>query len=297
MRKYKLPAVEFNLSHACNLKCKHCDHLSPYFSLKEEQQSDVISLEKFAASFGVLAKHAEIPSLSFLGGEPLLNRQLVDYLKVTRKLSPDTKIALITNGFLLPKMAKEAYAYLDEISVSIYPSQAVDRSRLTGVEADCATHGVNLEFHTHRHFTHNVVSEKIPDENLVRNIFLTCSLAWKQHCHTLFDGWITRCSRLPFMDLKLLHTGRIAAGFMERDALKITDEDDFPEKLKAYMESDQPLAACEYCLGTVGKPFKHAQLSKDEIQRESWSEVGYKGNINWIKLYRRMVKRKLLGRF
>ncbi len=193
-------------------------------------------------------------------------------------------------------MKYPGYPYLDEISVSIYPSQPLDKSKLSGVQARCDANGVALVFNHHAHFTHNVLSEKIEDEKLVHNIFLTCSLAWKQHCHTLFDGWITRCSRLPFMDIKLRETGKIASSLMERDALRISDGEDFPERLRAYMESETALEACKYCVGTVGKRFQHAQLSKEEIAGESWTEVGAAGNIDRIKLYRRLAKRKLIGR-
>ncbi len=155
---------------------------------------------------------------------------------------------------------------------------------------------MELKLNKYTHFVHNVLSEKITDPKLVRKVFLTCSLAWKMHCHTLFDGWITRCSRLPFLDLRLNHTGLINNSLLKQDGLRITDTEDFPERLRRYMETDEPLTSCQYCIGSVGKRFVHAQLSKEEIQRESWREVPLAGNIDWFKLYRRLIKRKLLGR-
>ena len=294
MSKYDISSIEFNLSHACNLKCANCDHLSPYFSAKNNNK--FVDYEKFLRQVTVLTKHARVNSFSFLGGEPLLKKDIVKYLKAVKDTGICKKLVLVTNGFLLPKMHEEAYKYLDQISVSTYPSPVLDRESLKVVEKTCRKHNVNIEYHRHDYFCYNVVSKEIQNSNLVHKIFMTCSLAWKQHCHTLFDNKISRCSRLPFMNLKLLEKGCIESDFIESDCLEIIDSSGFAKRLREYLESDTPLQSCRYCLGSVGKSVKHKQLTPKEVADEIWTEVIHNGSINWIKLYRKLIKRKLLER-
>lgn len=194
-------------------------------------------------------------------------------------------------------MPEEAYKYLDKISVSTYPSKPLGVDLLNEVKKMCRKHDVSIECcRPHHHFGYNVIGKEIKDSKLVHKIFMTCSLAWKQHCHTLFDNKISRCSRLPFMNLKLADAGCVKTHFIEEDCLKIVDKDDFSEKLKQYLEAETPLLSCNFCLGSVGKRIKHKQLTQKEIVDSSWAKLDHKGLIDWITLYRKVFKRTFLKR-
>ena len=295
MDKYTIPHLEYNLTHACNLKCANCDHLAPYFSIKMDKE--YINYDNFKSQLEILNKHAKINSFLFLGGEPILNRDILKYLKTVKDLGIAQESILITNGFLLPKMDEQAYRYLDRISVSIYQSKPLPSSLLKDVEKLCDKFNVQLEFsRLHHYFGYNVIGKEIENEWLVKQIFLTCSLAWKQHCHTLFGNKISRCSRLPFMNLKLQEAGCISSNFIDQDCLEIVDDQNFSYQLKQYLESQKPLQSCKFCLGSVGKRMIHKQLTKKEIESNSWAQINQKGLINWFTLYRRILKLKLLKR-
>ena len=41
------------------------------------------------------------------GGEPLINDRVLDYMKITREIFPNSQICLFTDGLLLPKWSSE----------------------------------------------------------------------------------------------------------------------------------------------------------------------------------------------
>ena len=72
------PAIEFNLTEHCNLRCEHCDHAS---SLMPEKLAD---LDSFALDIKVLSTVLQAGEFKFVGGEPLLHPQLLDFLRVAK---------------------------------------------------------------------------------------------------------------------------------------------------------------------------------------------------------------------
>ena len=292
--KYKIRNLEFNLSHACNLKCKGCDHLSPYFSLKDYDSEGKISLERFKEWFTILGKYMEMENFLLVGGEPLLNKELIDYLSFIKKSTLVEKVVLVTNGFLLQRQDQRLFQYLDEISMSSYPSHPLPEKYIDTVQKLCKKNHTKLYINRQNNFYTNLVAEKILNDSMVNKIFQTCSLAWKQKCYTLFDGFLVRCSRVPFIDYKLRQLGITEEELIKEDGLRIENKDGFQDDLEKYFTSSVPLASCHYCLGSVGRKIKHAQLSVDEIKNEVWMLESNR-KINRIKIYRRLLKKKLFG--
>ena len=52
------------------------------------------------------------------------------------------------------------------------------------------------------------------------------------------------------------------------DGVKISDSPDLARDLSTYLKSPEPLAACRYCLGSVGKRFPHSQVA-----RRGWRQL------------------------
>ncbi|MGH3838590.1 MAG: hypothetical protein ACRDSF_23285 [Pseudonocardiaceae bacterium] len=48
------------------------------------------------------------------------------------------------------------------------------------------------------------------------------------------------------------------------DGLPVQDDPGFVQRLLDFLESDQPLWSCTYCLGSVGRVFPHAQAPRRE---------------------------------
>jgi organic radical activating enzyme len=97
MTKLILPFLETMLTQVCNLSCVGCTN---YSDLKfsgyvpwEEGKEDLTNwLEKLT-----------IPDFGLIGGEPLINPEVRDWIRGSRELMPASQIRFTTNGLLLEK--------------------------------------------------------------------------------------------------------------------------------------------------------------------------------------------------
>jgi len=98
-----LPYMELHVADACNLRCKGCSHFSNLIagarnpSLQEYEESLKLLSEKFYS----------IDKLRLLGGEPLLNPELPQYVRIARKFFPLSDIRVVTNGLLVTSVSDE----------------------------------------------------------------------------------------------------------------------------------------------------------------------------------------------
>ena len=110
---------EYHVADHCNLNCKGCVHFSPLmdgevFADFNVVKSDLVQLKK-------LVKYVKV--IHILGGEPLLNKELPEYLRLTREVYPYTNIAIVSNGLLICQMSREViesikkYHVFDNISL------------------------------------------------------------------------------------------------------------------------------------------------------------------------------------
>lgn len=91
--------VEVNLADHCNLNCQCCDHFSPIAS------KTFLDFDQYVKDINRIANltNGELGIMKLQGGEPLLNERLIDFIKVTREVFPNTLICLFTAGLLLKK--------------------------------------------------------------------------------------------------------------------------------------------------------------------------------------------------
>lgn len=93
----------------CNLRCSYC-----FATDGEYHDKGIMSLGTAKKAVTFLAKHSpsDTPSLSFFGGEPLLNFKLLKKLvphihKVEKKYNKQFSMGITTNGTLLDKEVKD----------------------------------------------------------------------------------------------------------------------------------------------------------------------------------------------
>ena len=105
-----LPYLEFHVADHCNMNCKYCEHYSglvktPKFTNLKRFTQDFEQLKKFIDDIGMIR---------ILGGEPLLNSEINEYVKLSRRLYPLAQIFVVTNAILLPKMPDKFFNTLSE---------------------------------------------------------------------------------------------------------------------------------------------------------------------------------------
>ncbi|MBI4657092.1 MAG: radical SAM protein [Elusimicrobia bacterium] len=121
-KRFSIPYNEFPVlseiavTYRCNLACSFCYAAC---GCKKEEQFPELSADRFKKVLDVICKEAEVPSVSFTGGEPLLREDLAELVKHAKSLNMWTN--LITNGTLLSeeKAAELKAAGLDSGQVSI----------------------------------------------------------------------------------------------------------------------------------------------------------------------------------
>lgn len=133
---------EYSLARHCNLNCAGCSHFAP---LAEEAFPDFADARR---DFGRLSRlfDGRCEYIHLMGGEPLLNPQIEDYLAMAREYFPVGDIYLVTNGLLLTKMPETFYGACGKhriiISVTHYPIEPDYET----IKSRCEKQGVAFEF-------------------------------------------------------------------------------------------------------------------------------------------------------
>jgi organic radical activating enzyme len=105
--------IHVYLTSHCNLNCKGCRSFSPInrpdYYRYDEYYKDIEQMK----SLGV-----HLNFVNFTGGEPFLNPDLFDILKVTRATFPGAIIQVFTNGTLLKNISDKDMKLLIELDVT-----------------------------------------------------------------------------------------------------------------------------------------------------------------------------------
>ncbi len=92
-----LPFVETMIVQACNLSCEGCTNYSDLI------HSGYVTWEEGKENLEQWLERIDIPDFGIMGGEPLINPQVRDWLIGVRELMPNSQIRLTTNGLLLER--------------------------------------------------------------------------------------------------------------------------------------------------------------------------------------------------
>ena len=99
----KLPVLsEIAVTYTCNIKCRFC-----YAGCTPKKDETQLDTEGFKKVLDIIRYEAEVPSVSFTGGEPTIYEDLPELIRYASKQN-NMRVNLITNGTLItPEMAKE----------------------------------------------------------------------------------------------------------------------------------------------------------------------------------------------
>ena len=118
--KIFLPYLESDITDICNLKCRSCYHFAN-FSFTD----DIYPIESFKRDVRQVLQKCDIVRFRLLGGEPLLMKNLDDYIKITRQYLPKANLGIVTNGLPIPSLPQKILDALREnnfvVYISVYP--------------------------------------------------------------------------------------------------------------------------------------------------------------------------------
>ena len=190
--------LEIHLSEHCNLNCISCSHYSP---LATPKFCDVYKLRISLSKLSCFA--SEFRAIRLLGGEPLLNPNIVEIISIVRDSFPDTDIQLVTNGLLLmPPYAKHINEIFWEacrhnkisIAITVYPT-GTDTKEIKRI---CLNNGVNFSIYGVR--TGESGFELYSLDPKCRGNILNYYRCRDMDCLQLADGKIFSCSQCAYVE-------------------------------------------------------------------------------------------------
>lgn len=256
---YNPEGLEINATLHCNMSCKSCAHLAPIFRKKNPD------LNMMRHHLEILNHSYHASYVKILGGEPLLNPNILELIKTVASIGIADEILLTTNGTLLHKAPEELWDIIDSLELSLYPSRVPSEEKLESFKSKAKSHKVKLQINYYNNFRFSYSEKRNEDVSLVQDVFNTCKMAHFWHSHTVMDGWFFLCPQSVFIPQQ-----NVSGGWNnEVDGLRISNEPGFAESLYKFLTRSQPLKACGNCLGSVGKLHPHAELPRDD-----WRPLG-----------------------
>lgn len=98
MDKLQIPKLEFYITNMCNFGCTNCNRFNN-LNFRGHQRWD-----EYANTIQEWSEYVDIQQVAIMGGEPLLNPTIVDWVRGIRKSWPKTHMQILTNGTQLNKV-------------------------------------------------------------------------------------------------------------------------------------------------------------------------------------------------
>ncbi|RKZ50160.1 MAG: hypothetical protein DRR16_10940 [Candidatus Parabeggiatoa sp. nov. 3] len=251
------PFVEINLAEHCNLTCALCDHYAPFLP---EKYADI---EATHGDLMALSTVLHTNHLLLLGGEPLLHPEFDEFCRMAKSVQISHQLVLVTNGILLHRMSSEAWQMIDGIRISRYPGVKISVKRKM-LEAQARKYNVWIWESDVKMFDITESTAEITDQCLRNTIFTNCLMG--HICNTIHDGRYYRCPPSVFIQTRLSKRG-VELDNHKEDSVMIQNNSNLKAELEMLLFRSDPLEACRYCLGGLGRKEPHKMLNKKESQQ------------------------------
>lgn len=183
--------LETHVADTCNLKCKGCMHFSNIAT-----KANFPELEDFDRDFARLSQlFTNIFIIRLMGGEPLLNPELKEYIRIVRRYFPVSEIRIVSNALLVPQQGEEFWKSMRDnyvgMDISPYPPTMRKIDEIKGVlEREGIPYG-NIS-DTLQKFRKSLTL--MPTHNPAEAV----QICQSSHCHFLRKGKIAKCP-LPLL--------------------------------------------------------------------------------------------------
>ena len=169
--------MEYHVTDFCNLKCKGCGHLANHVKTLEFAGADTfrLSLERLREKF------ENIEVLRIMGGEPLLCRELHEYINAAHEVFPYSQIKIVTNALLYKNITNLTVEAIKNAGAEIYVSQYPPTREIVPEFAEfCRERGIKL--YVSRPVTQFFMRFVSGHDADFRQIWYTCE---SRYCHFL----------------------------------------------------------------------------------------------------------------
>lgn len=213
--------LEIHIAHSCNLFCNQCTHYSNF------SHKGILSSEEADKQMGLWSDRINPRMFSMLGGEPAVNKDLCDIIKIARKHWKN-KMQLVSNGFLLknhPDLPKVLVDTDCNLEISVHHSSKEYQKKFQKVNEMLLTwkdkHDIKLNIRQSverwtRTYLGSGKDMKPYNDNQQRKSWSVCRAKW---CPQIYDGKIWKCPQLAYLPMQLEKMG-------------LTDDEDWKPYLK-----------------------------------------------------------------
>ena len=251
-----LDYLETEITEFCNLNCRGCCDFSNLATEKKFYE-----LEEFKKDFRRMAElFSHIDKIRLMGGEPLLNPRLKEYVRTTREIFPATDLRIVSNGLLIQKLDDESLKTIKandcKFDISNYPPtrkmfpQIKERLNAFGIEYD-------LSFPMN-YFFRNILEHPSEDP---APAFRNCIF---NHCHMLNHGTLSPCS---YAQLTVRLNEAFGLDYPTTDCLNIYSDITGEEIIRRF---NNPHEFCK-CCGRGIIPFRwEGGVKRDRADKYDW---------------------------
>ena len=185
-QKPVLDYIESEIAEFCNLNCRGCSDFSNLAEKKEFYE-----LEEFRKDYLRLSQlFSGVEKIRLMGGEPLLNERLDEYVLVCREIFPQADIRIVSNGLLIPKLTDDVLEVIRDngvkFDISNYPPT---RKMLSRIKERLEQFSIEYDLGFPMDFFFRTILE-YPSNDPVP-AFNNCIFT---HCHMLGHGKLSPCS-------------------------------------------------------------------------------------------------------
>jgi len=197
--------IEWHVAHSCNLTCEGCAHFSNH------GHKGIVTAAELAQWYSFWHKRINPLQIDLLGGEPLINKEIFDIIKLTRDMW-SSEVRLITNGLLLHKFPNLPKVLKDNdcvLVISKHGDNAEYNSKMSEIvdltNRWVRTYGIKVEFVDS--YTNWMKMYKGYGDNMMPFEDQDPETSWNnciagQDCFQLLDGNIYKCAPLAYLPLQ-----------------------------------------------------------------------------------------------
>jgi len=210
----EVPHLEWHITHNCNLSCESCCHFTNH---GHNWFADIDTLKTWYSYWN---KRISPKNMAILGGEPLLHKNIVDIIYLTKDMwqqPKDSYFEIVTNGILideekhkeLPKALKDTDCVL---SVSIHSNKNIsprydEKMRLVSkiIHQWKKDYGIKVNLYDSVQYWSKVyngfgVNSEPFEDNDPQQSWNNCPTG--QDCFQLYEGNLYKCSLLSYLPLQ-----------------------------------------------------------------------------------------------
>ena len=257
------------LVYPCNLKCNGCSTFS------DLTVQGYTTADQGIEWLGQWAERFEIQAWGAMGGEPLMNPQMYEWIVGVRKLLPDAQIRFVTNGLLLEKHWRIVELLNDigncTLKITVHLSDkrvksAIDRVQRSydwepvyeyGIHRYGLPNGMRFQINKPKWFTQtfqNTYADMLPWDSDPVEAFANCH---QQTCCMLLEDKLYKCS----------NTALIPGVWKKHNQ---PNADAWKPYLNTGVSVDAPLHELQAFSNNFGKPHAVCQQCPTKNDSTSW---------------------------